>query len=281
MSLAEVNADQGAGSKRSEQARNKGNGRSGEIDTTERAVSVAAGAILAKLGLSRASVPGLLIAGVGGAMVYRGVTGSRLGVEESLGLTEKTDPAQRQKQRFEQGVHVRTAVLVNKPAQELYQWWRRFENLPQIMSHLESVTTQAGRTGEVTHWVAKLPSLGGKRVEWDAELTTDEPGRRVAWRSLPGAQVPNQGEVRFERALGDRGTSVIVHIDFDPPGGRLSHWLASVMGDNPKRFVREDIRNFKRLMELGELPTIEGQPHGTCTGQGKRASETAWRPFFR
>ena len=69
--------------------------------------------------------------------------------------------------------------------------------------------------------------------------------------------------------MGDRGTEVHVFIDYVPPAGRLGHWVASLLGQNPRRVVREDLRNFKRIMEIGEIPTIIGQPHGTCTRPGR------------
>ena len=88
------------------------------------------------------------------------------------------------------------------------------------------------------------------------------------------------GEIRFAKAPGDRGTEVHVSMKYVPPGGKLGHLLASMLGDNPKRLIREDLRKFKRIMELGELPTIIGQPHGTCTGQGTTYSESEWKPMF-
>jgi NADPH:quinone reductase-like Zn-dependent oxidoreductase len=64
--------------------------------------------------------------------------------------------------------------------------------------------------------------------------------------------------------VGDRGTEVHVHIDYLPPGGAIGHWVASMLGENPSRVVREDVRRFKRLMETGEVPTIDGQTRGAC-----------------
>ena len=81
-------------------------------------------------------------------------------------------------------------------------------------------------------------------------------------------------------AVEPRGTEVHVRMDYIPPAGRFGHLIASLLGNNPKRVVREDLRNFKRLMEIGEIPTIIGQSHGTCTGQGKPYTENQWRPLF-
>lgn len=245
----------------------------------ERTVSVAAGAIIGLLGLSRGTLPGLLGAAVGGALVYRGVTGS-CPMYRSLGL-DSTEPGQGKAEGIESlanGVHITTAFGIRKPAEELYAFWRNFENLPRVMTHLESVRVIDDRR---SHWIAKAKSLGGKRLEWDAEITVDEPDRRIAWRSLPGGDVDNAGQITFAPGLHeDRGTEVHVRMDYVPPLGRLGHLLASALGNNPKRVVREDLRNFKRLMEIGEILTIVGQAHGTCTGQGKPYTETQWRPLF-
>lgn len=223
----------------------------------ERAVSVAAGAILAIFGIARRSLPGLVVAGAGGALLYRGITGHSP-TYQALGM----DTAQ-----GDQAIHVEQAFLINRTPEELYQYWRNFENLPRIMTHLKSVQVLEG-DGRRSHWVASAPRIAGGSVAWDAEITTDEPNSRIAWRSLPGSQVENAGEIRFAEALGDRGTEVHVFLDYMPPAGRLGHWLATAFGQSPQRQMKEDLRNFKRLMETGEIPTIEGQPHGTCTGAG-------------
>lgn len=246
----------------------------------ERAVSVAAGSVLAVLGISRKSVPGLLIAGVGAALAYRGATG-HCPAYDALGMdTAHESGGQaggRSEDISERGVHVEQSFLINRPARDLYAFWRNFENLPRIMSHLESVTTSGDGK---SHWVAKAYGPLNRRFEWDAEITHDEPDKLIGWRSLGGADIENAGQIRFGPALGNRGTDVHVFIDYVPPAGRLGHWIASMLGQNPRRVVREDLRNFKRIMEIGEIPTIIGQPHGTCRGQGKPYTESDWKPLF-
>src|SRR5688572_29673997 len=156
-------------------------GQQANVGDGERAVSVAAGAIVGLLGLSRGSLPGLLGAAVGGAMVYRGVTGT-CPAYRAMDV-DTTEPGQGRAEGLESlhnGVHITTAFGIRK--------WRNFENLPRIMTHLESVRVIDDRR---SHWVAKANSAGGKRFEWDAEITVDEPNRRIAWRSLPGADVEN------------------------------------------------------------------------------------------
>jgi len=119
-------------------------------------------------------------------------------------------------------------------------------------------------------WTAKAPRIAGGKVSWDAEIVCDEPYEVIRWRSLAGSDVDVVGEVRFIVAPGDRGTEVHVSMSYMPPAGKLGHWVAKLFGEAPTGTVREDLRNFKRVMECGEVPTLVGQPRGTCTGQGKR-----------
>jgi uncharacterized membrane protein len=239
------------------------------VGSAERSVSIAAGAILALLGIARRGVPGLLSGGVGAAMLYRGVSGhchmyGALGLDtarpERSGRSAQADIAER-------GIHVEQAFLINRSSEDLYGYWRNFENLPSIMTHLQSVQVLDERR---SHWVATAPRIAGGKVEWDAEITQDEPNARIAWRSLPGSAVDCIGEIRFSQALGDRGTEVHVTMGYVPPAGRLGHWVAKLFGEAPRRQMHDDLRSFKRLMETGEIPTVVGQPRGTCTGRGKR-----------
>jgi len=261
-----VDVDRGLDFGQSQQQQ-QGQQRRINVGENERAVSVAAGAILALQGLSRGSIVGLLTAGVGGMFIYRGIAG-HCGLYEKMGLdTAHSGEGMEEREISEQGIHVEQAMLINKPAEELYRYWRDFNNLPAIMTHLISVQVQDDRR---SHWVAKAPKIAGGQVEWDAQITADEPNLLIGWRSLPGSQVDHIGQIRFEKALGDRGTNVHVFMDYVPPAGKLGHWVATLFGEAPGRQMRDDLRSFKRIMETGEILTTIGQPRGTCTGEGKR-----------
>ena len=145
------------------------------------------------------------------------------------------------------------AVTIDRPPLELYNFWRHFENLPRFMTNLKSVTvTGEGRS----HWVAKGP--GDKTVEWDAEVTEDQPGERIAWRSVEGSDVETSGVVRFTPATGGRGTYVTVEMDYNPPGGILGKAAAALSHKNPNREVYDALRAFKQLMEVGEIVLSDG-----------------------
>ena len=232
--------------------------REANVGRNERQISAVAGGALVLLGLSRRSLGGLVLAGVGGALLYRATTGycpayGALGIDTAEG-----DAPAEPHEYFNRGIHVVETVTVNRTPWELFAFWRDFTNLPRIMRNLESVTC---RDGTRSHWVAKGPA--GARVEWDAEIINEEPNALIAWRSLGNAEVDNAGSVRFVPA-GDRGTEVKVVIDYIPPAGRVGAAVAKLFGSDPAAEIREDLRNFKRIMETGEVPTTQGQPGGTC-----------------
>jgi uncharacterized membrane protein len=155
------------------------------------------------------------------------------------------------------GIRVARSIAIDRSPEELYAFWRKFENLPQFMHHLESVRSIDEKR---SHWVAKAPA--GRTVEWDAEIIMDKPNELIAWRSLPGADVDHAGSVRFESAPGGRGTFIRVKIEYHPPGGRLGAAVARLFGESPDVQTRADLYRLKQLMELGHLVTTEGQPAG-------------------
>lgn len=155
------------------------------------------------------------------------------------------------------GVAVTRAVTIRKPAAELYGFWRRLENVSQVVKHPVTITSLSDRE---SHWSVSAPA--GKRVEWDAEILQDEPDRLIAWRSKSGAEVENAGSVRFQPAPGDEGTEVIVSLEYSPPGGKLGALIAKFTRDSAGAQVGDALRRFKALMEAGEIPTIEGQSVG-------------------
>jgi uncharacterized membrane protein len=145
-------------------------------------------------------------------------------------------------------VRTKRSLTVNKSPEECYAFWHNFENLPQFMRHLESVTVTGERR---SHWKAKAPA--GASVEWDAETTDDRPNELIAWRSTENADVYNAGRVRFERAPGGRGTEVRIELEYKPPFGKLGSKVAMLWREEPGQQVMDDLRHFKQVMETGEI----------------------------
>jgi len=154
---------------------------------------------------------------------------------------------------MERGIRVEQVTTINRPIDEVYSFWRNFENFPRFMRHLESVQQLSG---PLSRWRAKGPA--GMSVEWEAEMLEAREHEWIAWRSLEGADVQNSGSVRFERAPGARGTEVRVQLQYSPPAGVLGKGIAWLFGEEPSQQIHEDLHRMKGLLETGEVPLSEG-----------------------
>lgn len=216
------------------------------LSSPERWVSLIAGGAVAIYGLTEKE-PSILTTAIGGYLMYRGLSGN-CPAYQALNVSTADSTAPNTAVAAGHGTRVEATVVVNKSTLETYDFWRDFERLPKFMDHLLNVeTTNDGRS----HWVAKGPL--GLRVEWDAKIIRDEPGKAIAWQSLPGADVDNAGSVHF-RAV-QAGTEVRVNLKYDPPGGQLGTAVAKLFGENPQRQVSEDLLRFKKLIESSGLPS--------------------------
>ena len=237
------------------------------VGQTERWASAIGGGALALYGLTRGSLGGIALAILGGALVQRGVSG-HCNVYGAMGYNRAGEGEHRRSDKVSvaggRGVKVEKSVTINRPPEELYSFWRNFENLPRFMHHLESVRVTGG---DRSHWVAKAPA--GTTVEWDAEVYNEKENEMIAWRSLEGADVASAGSVHFTPAAAGRGTVVRVVLKYDPPGGVIGATVAKLFGENPEQQIDEDLRRFKQVMESGEIATTAGQPSGRAASAGK------------
>jgi uncharacterized membrane protein len=152
------------------------------------------------------------------------------------------------------------SITICRPPVEVYEAWRDLSRLPTFMQHLESVEMLGdGRS----RWRANGP--GGRTIEWEADVTDERPAELIAWRSVEGADVRNEGAVRFRPAPGDRGTEVHVDLRYDLPGGALGVAVATLAGEEPRQQLRDDLRRFKQVMEVGSVVRSEGSPEGMRT----------------
>ena len=248
------------------------------VGRVERWLSMVAGGALAAYALKRRQVPGGAAAIAGAALLYRGATGhcdvyQALGVNHAPGTRDsRLRPSSfggqaglgirsdgtgviadrgsdtRAQLGGSRGIHVEESVTINRPVSELYRFWRDFENLPQFMNHLESVAT---REEGISHWVARGPA--GMPVEWDARIINEVQDKVIGWQSLEGSTVSTAGSVNFDHDT--HGTRVTVHLQYNPPGGKLGAAVARLFGEEPNQTIREDLRRFKQLMETGGIST--------------------------
>lgn len=212
----------------------------------ERLASNIGGGILAAYGLYRMDLIGLGLAALGGSLLYRGTTG-HCHAYDALGINTADDDSGKSLTE-KGGTRIEKQITVNRPPKEIFAFWRNFENLPRIMSHLESVTVLDEKR---SRWTANAPL--GTTVEWDAEINGEIKNRRIGWRSLKGADVENAGSVTFAGTNNGRSTNVIVALEFVPPAGAVGAAVASLFGENPDQQLDEDLRKFKQAMEADEF----------------------------
>jgi uncharacterized membrane protein len=141
---------------------------------------------------------------------------------------------------------VQESVEVQAPVEDVFRYWSNFENFPSFMSNVEEVRM----TGQDTsHWKVKGPL--GKSVQFDAKTTEMDPGRGIGWNTIEG-DVMTSGEARFEEVAPGR-TRIDVTMNYsDPPGGAVGEAVANVLS-SPERNLKEDLQNFAKIVERGEL----------------------------
>lgn len=197
---------------------------------------ITGGSALAFYGASRRDMSGAGLAAIGGLLVFHGIRSSR----------ENQRP-----------IHVQQSLTIMRPVEEVYQFWRDFENFPRFMQHLRSVRNIDERR---SHWEAYGPM--GTSISWDAEMIDERPSAYLVWRSLPDSALLNRGSVEFQTSRQGYATVINVAVDYAAPAGKLGAVIAKLFGEEPEIQIREDLRRLKQLLETGEIPTIEGQSSG-------------------
>jgi uncharacterized membrane protein len=159
----------------------------------------------------------------------------------------------------------RGATTILRPRAEVYGAWRDFESLPRYLGHVLAIEDLGD---DRLRWTVRGPM--DTEVQWTAEITHDEPGSKIAWRSVEAADLDQHGEISFQDAPGGRGTEVRVRMSY--AGSRFRTVMAALTGDSPAQAIDADLRRFKAWLEAGEIPTNRGQSAGReeeTTGKGK------------
>lgn len=150
----------------------------------------------------------------------------------------------------------RYAVTIGKPQEEVFRFFRNFENLPLFMKDLKEVQVISEKK---SHWVVEVH---GMQAEWDAEITLERQDEMLAWKSVKGSEVETSGSIWFSPAPGGKGTVVSLVLDYKIPGGKLAEIITKFTGEDPETLAQLNLRRLKAVLETGEVPTIEGQPSG-------------------
>ncbi len=132
---------------------------------------------------------------------------------------------------------IEKSIEVEAPLSAVYNQWTQFEEFPNFMEGVKSVTQMGD---DRVHWVAQI---AGQEKEWDARITEQAPDKRIAWKSEDGAE--NAGVVTFHR-IDDNVTKVMLQVDYDPEG------VVESTGDKlgfVGRRVDGDLGRFKDFIE--------------------------------
>jgi uncharacterized membrane protein len=202
-----------------------------------RLLSSVGGSLLTLYGLTRRGVAKPVLSTAGMVLTARGLT--NLDTRSILGLSSG-----------ENGIRVNKAINIFAPIDEVYQFWRNFENFPLFMNHVKEITTQ----GEVSNW--KVAGPVGSTVEFQSRVIQDSPNDMIAWETLPDSQVRSAGFVRFDQNR-DGSTRVTVQMNYLPPAGVAGHAVAQLFGVDPRQAMHEDLVRLKSLLEEGKTSTDE------------------------
>jgi uncharacterized membrane protein len=203
------------------------------VGQTERIISTLAGTLMMLHGFRKgkrfSEIP------VGSFLLFRGLTGY-CPVKERLSGNHMV--AEHHK------INIKTSVIVDKPRNEVYTFWRALENLPLFMKHLDSVTVLDDKT---SLWKANIPG-GFGTIEWKSEIVHDAINERIGWQSLPGSQIENAGNVQF-RDAGNNQTELFAVISYEAPGGVIGEGVGKILNPIFEKMVKADMESFKEYME--------------------------------
>lgn len=197
-----------------------------------------AGGTLLGLGLQRRDLPGLALGTLGVAALVSAATGGEPARLPGVGGERRT-------------IDIQKTINIGAPVEQVFAFWRDYENFPRFMSHLRQVKDLGGGR---SRWVVEGP--GGFAITWEAVITQFVPDELLAWKSEPGATVPNAGIVRFETNA-DGSTRVHIKLSYQPPAGTLGHAIARLLSADPRSKMNEDLVRFKSLIEQGKTSTPE------------------------
>jgi uncharacterized membrane protein len=141
------------------------------------------------------------------------------------------------------------SVTINRPAREIYDFWRDPTNLARVMDNIVRIEAIDDRR---SRWTVKGPN--DSEYQWESVITDDCPGESITWQSAEGADVANSGKIEF-RPAGTRGSVVRAVVAYDPPGGTVGQFIAKLFQREPRIQTRRDLHRLKQLMETGEIAT--------------------------
>ena len=221
------------------------------INDAERWGLIAAGVGLALYGLTKRGAAGWLMAGAGGLLVQRGVSG-HCHTYQLLGVNTAGTGSDTRRGAVRFARSDRRGERHDRPACG--------RAIPLLAQPREPAAVHApSRIDRARHRhalaLARGGARGGTHVEWNAEIINEVPGKVIGWRSLEGSDVVSAGSVNFEEAGGS--TRLRVRLQYSPPGGKMGDAVARLMGRDAATEIREDLQQLKQQVESGQVSTSD------------------------
>jgi Predicted integral membrane protein len=225
----------------------KDNMKDKNMSSPERWISSALGSLLLVRALTRKKGKLLfpVLMAVGGAELIRwGISGKGL-IHNAFGInTAVKGKGPMASVKHGGGIKHIKNITIDQTPEEVFRFWRNFENLPRFMEHLKEVKITGANT---SHWIVKGPA--GTTVEWDAVIHNEIPNKLIAWRSVESSDVNNAGSVEFNPVREGQATELKIEISYEPPAGKIGATVAKLFGEEPGQQLEDDLRHLKHLLE--------------------------------
>lgn len=224
---------------------------------TTRAIGGLAGAAATLWGLTRHRPAGALVGGAGLVLLGRALT--NLELRRMFGIGEDSF-----------AVNVQKSIRIQAPVETVYRVWSDFERMPTFTKHVAKVTRLDDRAEAHDRWRWTIRAPRGLDLTFDAVVTERDENRRLAWHTEDGSLIRHSGQVSF-RDHGDGSTTADVKLVYYPIGGALGHWVAWLLGVDPKHQLDDDLLRMKTYLETGK------PPHDAAVRESERAeAERRW-----
>jgi len=204
-----------------------------DIGDGQRILSAIGGSVLVYY-LAKKHKTGVLLAAGSAYLLYRAASG-RCPITAAIKANHRRN--------HPSNINVRTYVVVNKPPEEVYAFWRSLENWPLFMRHLSNVDEL---DNETSAWTMKLPAVG--EIRWEAVILKDEPNAEISLTSVLGAPVDTTAKINFAPTPGN-ATRVDVMLSYRAPMGVIGERVSRFLTPAFRERVELDIVNFKHFIE--------------------------------
>jgi uncharacterized membrane protein len=203
--------------------------------------SIVGGGVLTWIGLKGGFLGRLILAGLGAGLLVQGLQGLQTSPTSGIGR-RKIKPAQ--------AVKIQASIIVHRPPEELFRFWRHFENLPRFMDEVQTVEVLSPTR---SRWIMAVPAVekvsGPSTIEWEAEIINEKEDELIGWRSLGHSDVEHAGSVQFKPINEGKATEVLVTLQYSPVGGLIGVGILRMLGEDPQVKIHQNLRRFKELME--------------------------------